>query len=66
MKNIEAQRDAKRAEREAQKAQAAAPAAKPQDTVTAGYSDQDVADMLRKVMAGGDVPENIKKLLQAA
>ena len=30
-----------------------------------GYSDQDVADMLRKVMAGGDVPENIKKLLAA-
>ena len=29
------------------------------------YSDQDVADMLRKVMAGGDVPENIKKLLAA-
>ena len=31
----------------------------------ASYSDQDVADMLRKVMAGGDVPENIKKLLAA-
>lgn len=64
VKDIEAQRDAKRAEREAKKA--AAPAAKAQGTVAAGYSDQDVADMLRKVMAGGDVPENIKKLLQAA
>ena len=63
VRDIEAQRDAKRAEREAKKA--AAPAAKPQVTVTAGYSDQDVADMLRKVMAGGDVPENIKKLLAA-
>ena len=63
VKDIEAHRDAKRAEREAKKA--AAPAAKSQGTVTAGYSDQDVADMLRKVMAGGDVPENIKKLLAA-
>ena len=50
---------AKKAEREAAKAQEKP--AKP-----SGYSDQDVADMLRKVMAGGDVPENIKKLLQAA
>ena len=64
LKNIDDQKAAKRAEREAKKA--AAPATKPQGTVTAGYSDQDVADMLRKVMAGGDVPENIKKLLQAA
>ena len=55
--NIEAEKAARNAEREAKKAQG---------TVTAGYSDQDVADMLRKVMAGGDVPENIKKLLQAA
>ena len=60
VKNIEAQRDAKRAEREAAKAQEKS--AKP----ATGYSDQDVADMLRKVLAGGDVPENIKKLLQAA
>jgi len=60
VKNIEAQRDAKRAEREAAKAQE-----KPAKPAT-GYSDQDVADMLRKVLAGGDVPENIKKLLQAA
>lgn len=64
--NIEAENAARDAERKAKKAQAAAPAEKPQGTVTAGYSDQDVADMLRKVMAGGDVPENIKKLLQAA
>ena len=64
--NIEAEKAARKAEREAAKAQAAAPAAKPQGTVTAGYSDHDVADMLRKVLAGGDVPENIKKLLQAA
>ena len=31
-----------------------------------GYSSEDVAAMLRKVLAGGDVPEDIKKLLQAA
>ena len=31
-----------------------------------GYSSEDVADMLKKIMAGGDVPEDIKKLLQAA
>ena len=43
---------AKKAEREVAKA-------------ATSYSDQDVADMLRKVMAGGDVPENIKKLLAA-
>lgn len=60
VKNIEAQRDAKRAEREAQRSEESANAS------TTGYSDQDVADMLRKVLAGGDVPENIKKLLQAA
>ena len=60
VKDIEAQRDAKRAEREAKKSEESANAS------TTGYSDQDVADMLRKVLAGGDVPENIKKLLQAA
>ena len=58
--NIEAERDAKRAEREAKKSEESANAS------ATGYSDQDVADMLRKVLAGGDVPENIKKLLQAA
>ena len=64
VQDIEAEKAAKRAEREAKKA--AAHATKPQVAATAGYSDQDVADMLRKVMAGGDVPENIKKLLLAA
>lgn len=60
VKDIEAQRAARQAEREAKKSEESANAS------TTGYSDQDVADMLRKVMAGGDVPENIKKLLQAA
>ena len=30
------------------------------------YSDKDVAEMLRKIMAGGDVPEDIKTLLAKA
>ena len=40
--------------------------AKPAETAANTYTDKDVADMLRKVMAGGDVPEDIKKLLKAA
>ena len=63
VKDIEAQRDAKRAEREAKKSLSPDPSPKGKGS---GYSDQDVADMLRKVLAGGDVPENIKKLLAAA
>ena len=63
VKDIEAEKAAKRAEREAKKAAAPDPSPKVKGS---SYSDQDVADMLRKVMAGGDVPENIKKLLQAA
>jgi hypothetical protein len=62
VKDIEAQRDAKRAEREAKRSLSPNPSPKGKGS---GYSDQDVADMLRKVMAGGDVPENIKKLLAA-
>ena len=62
VKDIEAQRDAKRAEREAKRSLSPNPSPKGEGS---GYSDQDVADMLRKVMAGGDVPENIKKLLAA-
>ena len=31
-----------------------------------GYSKEDVAEMLRKVLAGGDIPEDIKKLLDKA
>ena len=62
VKDIEAQRDAKRAEREAKRSLSTDPSPKGKGS---GYSDQDVADMLRKVMAGGDVPENIKKLLAA-
>ena len=67
VKDIEAQRDAKRAEREAKKSEELrVKSEESANASTTGYSDQDVADMLRKVMAGGDVPENIKKLLQAA
>ena len=55
-----ADREARKAERAA--AKAAEKPAKAENT----YTDKDVADMLRKVMAGGDVPEDIKKLLKAA
>ena len=61
--NIEAENAARNAEREAKKSLSPGPSPKGKGS---GYSDQDVADMLRKVLAGGDVPENIKKLLQAA
>ena len=30
-----------------------------------GYSDKDVAEMLKKIMAGGDIPENIKAAMAA-
>ena len=49
-----AEREAKRAERE------------PAEPAPKCYTNEDVAAMLRKVMAGGDVPEDIKKLLKAA
>ena len=66
VKNIEAEKAAKRAEREAKKSEQRKANSEKSATAQAGYSDQDVADMLRNVLAGGDVPENIKKLLQAA
>ena len=30
-----------------------------------GYSDADVAEMLKKIMAGGDIPEAVKKAMAA-
>lgn len=59
---FKAERAAAKAAKAASKA-AAKPAATSKDKT---YSDEDVAAMLRNVMAGGDVPENIKKLLKAA
>ena len=47
------QRDEWKQKREEHKAQ----------TSTTGYSAEDVAAMLRKVMAGGDIPEDIKKVM---
>ena len=57
-----------KAEKEARKAERAAAreAAKPAEPAPKCYTNEDVAAMLRKVMAGGDVPEDIKKLLKAA
>ena len=35
------------------------------DNKPTGYSDKDVAEMLKKIMAGGDIPENIKAAMAA-
>ena len=57
-----------KADREARKAERAAAreAAKPAEPAPKCYTNEDVAEMLRQVMAGGDVPEDIKELLKAA
>ena len=49
---------ARRAERNAQVAQPAA-------ETTTGYTDKDVADMLKRIMAGEAIPENIKAAMAA-
>lgn len=54
--------EAKKAEWEAKKAQKKATTA----TAEQCYKSEDVAKMLQSIMAGGDVPEDIKKLLKAA
>lgn len=54
--------EAKKAEWEAKKAQKKATTA----TAEQCYKPEDVAKMLQSIMAGGDVPEDIKKLLKAA
>ena len=38
---------------------------KPAETKVAGYSSEDVADMLKKIMAGGAIPEEIKRAMAA-
>lgn len=55
---FKAEREAKKQERAAAR-EAAEPAAKI-------YTNEDVAAMLRKVLAGGNVPEDIERLLKAA
>lgn len=66
---FKAEKEQRKAERAAAKAAKAASKAAAKPAATSkdkAYSDEDVAAMLRNVMAGGDVPENIKKLLKAA
>ena len=55
-----------KAEKEARKAErnASREAAQPAEPKT--YTNEDVAEMLRRVLSGGDVPEDIKQLLKAA
>lgn len=55
-------REEARVKREERKAQISAVSLQP----SKGYSDKDVAEMLRKVLAGGDVPEDIKALMKQA
>ena len=40
-------------------------ASQPAAETKQGYSDKDVAEMLKKIMAGGDIPENIKAAMAA-
>lgn len=59
--------DAHRKEREAQRAEYKAKKAANTTTKSEGcYTKEDVAAMLQKVMAGEDIPEDIKQLLQKA
>jgi hypothetical protein len=60
-----AEREERKAQREAEKTAKNKPsAARPEPQKE--YSKEDVAAMLRKVLAGGDVPKDIEKLLKAA
>ena len=59
--------DAHRKEREAQRAEYKAKKAANTTTKSEGcYTKEDVAAMLQKVMAGEDIPEDIKRLLSKA
>lgn len=65
-----AERQAKREERQAKREQARpeVKAATEQPTAAAtvqGYTDKDVADMLKRIMAGEAIPENIKLAMAA-
>lgn len=56
--------EAKKAEWAAKKAAKNSPT--PEKEETKGYDDKDVAEMLKAIMAGGDIPENIKRHMKAA
>ena len=62
-----AEREAKKQERAEAKAETAAAKAKDEPAPAAkGYSDKDVAAMLNKIMAGGDIPESVRKHMKLA
>lgn len=58
-----AEREAKKQERAEAKAEKAAAKA---GAAAKGYSDKDVAAMLSKIMAGGDIPEGVRKHMKMA
>lgn len=67
VENVNGTLDAHRKEREAQRAEYKAKKAANTTTKSEGcYTKEDVAAMLQKVMAGEDIPEDIKRLLSKA
>lgn len=60
-----ADRQQQREEWKARRAERNAQAAQPAAETTTGYSDKDVADMLKRIMAGEAIPENIKAAMAA-
>lgn len=61
-----AERQAKREERQAKREEVKAATEQPAAAATVqGYTDKDVADMLKRIMAGEAIPENIKLAMAA-
>lgn len=61
-----AERQAKREERQAKREEVKAATEQPTAAATVqGYTDKDVADMLKRIMAGEAIPENIKAAMAA-
>lgn len=60
-----ADRQQQREEWKARRAERNAQAAQPAAETTTGYTDKDVAEMLKKIMAGEAIPENIKAAMAA-
>lgn len=61
-----AERQAKREERQAKREEVKAATEQPTAAATVqGYTDKDVADMLKRIMAGEAIPENIKLAMAA-
>ena len=58
--------EAKKAEWAAKKAPKSSPTTAPEVGASKGHTDKDVAEILQAIMAGGDIPENIKRHMKAA